>query len=94
MDPAFPGRGVLTEAPTAVLDFSLAEAPEGLGLVRIGWNAYAGNFGSARVAQKLGFRFEGTARLGAALRGELRDDWGGSLLASDDRSVQDWPILG
>lgn len=94
MDPAFRGRGLLTEACTAVLDFSLAEAPDGLGLVRIGWNAYAGNIGSARVAQKLGFHFEGTARLGAALRGELRDDWGASLLASDDRSIQAWPILG
>ncbi|GAA5226096.1 GNAT family N-acetyltransferase [Paeniglutamicibacter antarcticus] len=30
MDPAFRGRGLVTEACTAVLDFSLAEAPEGL----------------------------------------------------------------
>ena len=94
MDPAFRGQGLLTEACTAVLDFALAPAPEGLGLARIGWNAYAGNFGSARVAQKLGFHFEGTARLGAALRGELRDDWAGSLLSDDDRTVQPWSILG
>ena len=93
MDPAFRGKGLLTEACSAVIDFALAQAPEGLGVVRIGWNAYAGNFGSARVAQKLGFHFEGTARLGSALRGELRNDWGGSLLASDDRSVQQWSIL-
>lgn len=93
MDPAFRGKGLLTEACGAVIDFALAQAPAGLGVVRIGWNAYAGNFGSARVAQKLGFRFEGTARLGASLRGERRDDWGGSLLASDDRSAQTWPIL-
>lgn len=93
MDPAFRGKGLLTEACNAVLDYSLAESPEGLGLVRVGWNAYAGNIGSARVAQKLGFRFEGVSRLGAALRGELRDDWGASLLASDERSVQAWSIL-
>ncbi|MGL3808084.1 GNAT family N-acetyltransferase [Paeniglutamicibacter sp. R2-26] len=93
MDPAFRGKGLLTEACNTVLEFALAPAPDGLALARIGWNAYAGNFGSARVAQKLGFRFEGTARLGAALRGELRDDWAGSLLATDDRSVQQWSIL-
>lgn len=94
MEPAFRGRGALTEACIAVLDFGFAPSPAGLGLQRVGWNAYAGNFGSARIAQKLGFRFEGTARLGAALRGELRDDWAAGLLFSDDRTVQPWPILG
>ena len=72
---------------------SPSPVPEGPGLARVGWNAYAGNLGSARVAQKLGFRFEGTARLGAALRGQLRDDWAAGLLASDDRSATPWAIL-
>lgn len=93
MDPAFRGRGFLTEACLEVLDFAFGPAPQGLGLARVGWNAYAGNIGSARVAQKLGFHFEGTARLGAALRGELRDDWAAGLLLTDDRSVQNWPVL-
>lgn len=93
MVPAFRGRGLLTEACTGVLDFAFARPPEGLGLARVGWNAYAGNIASARVARKLGFHFEGTARLGAALRGELRDDWAAGLLATDDRRIQDWPIL-
>lgn len=89
----FRGRGILTEACTAVLDFAFAPEPSGLGLAQVGWNAYAGNQGSARVAQKLGFRFEGVSRLGAALRGERRDDWCAGLLATDDRGVQPWPIL-
>lgn len=93
MAPDFRGRGLLTEACNAVLDFAFAPAPEGLGLARVGWNAYAGNLGSARVAQKLGFRFEGTARLGAALRGQLRDDWAAGLLANDDRAPCPWAIL-
>lgn len=93
MVPAFRGQGLLTEACTRVLDFGFAPPPEGLALARVGWNAYAGNFGSARVARKLGFHFEGVARLGAALRGELRDDWAAGLLATDDRGIQDWPIL-
>lgn len=89
----FRGRGILTEAGTAVLDFALAPAPDGLGLAQVGWNAYAGNHGSARVAQKLGFRFEGVARLGASLRGERHDDWCAALLATDDRGSVSWPIL-
>ncbi|GAA4367224.1 GNAT family N-acetyltransferase [Paeniglutamicibacter cryotolerans] len=52
----------LTEAGTAVLDFAFTPRPEGL--EQVGWNAYAGNHGSARVAQKHGFRFEAVAWLG------------------------------
>lgn len=54
MDPAFRGRGFLTEACREVLDFAFGPAPQGLGLARVGWNAYAGNIGSARVAQSWG----------------------------------------
>lgn len=93
MVPDYRGKGLLTEACNAVIEFAFNETPQGLGIVRLGWNAYAGNFGSARVAQKLGFQFEGTARLGSALRGELRDDWGASLSASDVRSEHPWAIL-
>ncbi|GAA4367233.1 GNAT family N-acetyltransferase [Paeniglutamicibacter cryotolerans] len=93
MVPDFRAKGLLTEACTAVLDFALAPAPAGMGLHRVGWNALAGNRGSARVAQKLGFRFEGTARLAAVGRDGLEDDWGAGLLAPDDRTVQPWSIL-
>lgn len=93
MVPSFRGRGLLTEACQAVLDFALASEPEGMGLRRVGWNALAGNHASARVAQKLGFRFEGIARLAAVGRDGLEDDWGAGLLATDDRAVQPWSIL-
>lgn len=93
MVPEFRGRGIITEACRAVLDYGFAPDPSGLGLKRIGWNAYAGNHGSARVAQRLGFRFEGISRLAAVGRDGLEDDWGAGLLATDDRSEQPWPAL-
>lgn len=93
MVPEYRGKGLLTEACNAVLDFAFAPDPTGLGLQRVGWNALAGNHGSARVARKLGFRFEGIARLAAVGRDGLEDDWGAGLLAADDRAEQCWPVL-
>ncbi len=84
------GRGILSEAIPAVLDFGFSDV---LGLARIQWNAYAGNLASARVAQKCGLRFEGIARLGAMGRVRREDDWVAAILATDDRAPQPWPVL-
>jgi RimJ/RimL family protein N-acetyltransferase len=89
--PGARGRGLMREAAAAVVDHGFDAA--GLGLVRIGWRAYAGNAGSAAVARALGFRFEGTARLGAVGRDGREDDWLAGLLATDDRVPQPWPVL-
>lgn len=85
------GRGLLTEAARAVVDWGFS--PEGAGLERIEWNAVVGNTASARAARTLGFRYEGLRR--QALRGSTgRDDgWTASLLASDDRVPQQWTVL-
>jgi RimJ/RimL family protein N-acetyltransferase len=85
----FRGRGLLTEAASAVVDFGFGE----LGAVRIEWRAVVGNIGSARTARRLGFRFEGTLR--QALANSLgRDDaWIAGLLATDDRAPRPWPVL-
>lgn len=91
MAPEARGRGLLTEAGRAVVDFAFRPAPGGLGLLRLGWNAYAGNAASAAVARRLGFRFEGTARLGAHHRDGRVDDWTAGLLATDTRAPQPWP---
>jgi RimJ/RimL family protein N-acetyltransferase len=85
------GRGTIREAAAAVVDHGFDAA--GLGLVRIGWRAYAGNTASAAVARALGFRFEGTARLGAVGRDGREDDWLAGLLATDDRVPQPWTVL-
>lgn len=85
------GHGYLTEAAQAVIDFAFA--PEGLDLSRIEWRAIVGNTGSARVAQRLGFRYEG--RLRGAISSPLgREDlWVAGLLAQDGRAPQPWPAL-
>lgn len=49
------------------------------------WRANKGNWASRKVAWRLGFTIEGTVRAALAQRGELRDAWVGTLLATDDR---------
>ena len=87
------GRGLLTEAAQAVVEFGFARPPTGLGLIRIEWHAYAGNVASARVARRVGFHFEGTLRLGAVGRYAREDDWVAGILAEDGQSSPVWAIL-
>lgn len=90
MAPEQRGHGYLSEAVSAVVDYGF----DALGLERIEWRAFAGNTGSARVAQRNGFRFEGVRRSASVGRAGREDDWVGSLLAGDDREPQPWPVLG
>ncbi|MBC7723598.1 MAG: GNAT family N-acetyltransferase [Burkholderiaceae bacterium] len=92
--PEFRRRGVLTEAARAVVRFGIDPAPDGLGLQRIEWHAFAGNLGSAGVARNAGFRFEGTLRLGTMGRQGREDDWVAGILATDPHTQTPWPILG
>ncbi len=75
----FRGRGYTTEAARAVSHYGLRE----LGLRRLEWLAYVGNDGSRAVAEKAGYRFEGTLRSYAEQRGAFHDSWIASLLPSD-----------
>lgn len=52
------GRGIATEAATAVLRYGFAE----LGLTRIHAHHFAGNPASGRVLEKIGMSFEGRLR--------------------------------
>ncbi|MFJ3391403.1 GNAT family N-acetyltransferase [Leifsonia aquatica] len=86
------GLGLMSEATALALDYGFAPAPDGLGLQRIVWHAFAGNVASAAVARRAGFTFEGVSRLGAVHRGRRRDDWQAGLLATDPRVPNDgWP---
>lgn len=90
MTPAARGRGLVGEAARAVIDWGFS--PEGPGLARIEWRAVVGNPASHRVAQRLGFRYEG--RLRSALvngAGARADGLVAGLLADDDRTPQPWP---
>ena len=83
------GRGYLTEAAKAVIDWGFAE----LGLVRIRWQAVAGNVPSARAARALGFRYEGMQRQALTSPRGRDDGWVAGLLASDNRTPVPWPVL-
>ncbi|MCW2750644.1 MAG: acetyltransferase [Aeromicrobium sp.] len=94
MAPAFRRQGLLTEALTEALSFGFADQPDGLSLERVGWHAFTGNLASARVAQKVGFRFEGTNRQGLVGRDGREDVWIAGVLSEDDRTASTpWPML-
>jgi len=73
------GRGVMTDAARLACRFGF----EDLGLARIEWLAGVGNDASWRVAEKLGFRMEGTCRSRLLHRGERIDGWVGGLLPGE-----------
>lgn len=73
------GRGVMTDAARMACRFGF----DVLGLARIEWLAAVGNDASWRVAEKLGFRREGTLRSGLLHRGERLDAWVGGLLPGE-----------
>ncbi|WP_457099984.1 GNAT family N-acetyltransferase [Microbacterium sp. P5_E9] len=86
------GRGIVTEAARAVIDWGFSSG--GGGLDRIGWYSVAGNIPSARAAHTLGFRYEGLLRRGVVGNRGREDGWIAGLLASDDRTPQPWAVLG
>lgn len=73
------GRGYASAAVRTICAWGFSA----LRLERIGWRAYLGNDGSRRVAEKAGFTIEGVGRGVCVQRGERRDAWVGSLLATD-----------
>ncbi len=90
--PVARGRGLIVEAARAVVDWGFS--PDGLGLERIEWRAVVENPASHRVAQRLGFRYEG--RLRSALvngAGVRNDGLIAGLLTTDDRAPQEWRAL-
>ncbi|MBH5336676.1 GNAT family N-acetyltransferase [Streptomyces pactum] len=68
------GRGYTTEAGRALARWAFTE----LGVERLEWYAEVGNAGSRAVAQKIGFRMEGTLRARLLHGGSRRDGWVGS----------------
>ncbi|MFI6446073.1 GNAT family N-acetyltransferase [Kitasatospora sp. NPDC050543] len=73
------GLGYAVEAATAVAGYAFAE----LGVRRLEWYALVGNRASLTVAERVGFRFEGTLRAYAEHRGAVHDGWLAALLPAD-----------
>jgi RimJ/RimL family protein N-acetyltransferase len=73
------GAGVMTTAVDLVLSWGIEE----LNLEGFHWCAHVGNTASRRVAERCGFRVEGTVRGLLAQRGKRVDGWIGSLARED-----------
>ena len=73
------GAGVMTAAGRLACRWGF----EGAGLGRIEWWANVGNDASRRVADKLGFTFEGTCRARLLHRGVRVDGWVAGLLPGE-----------
>jgi RimJ/RimL family protein N-acetyltransferase len=73
------GRGVMERALRLLLEWGFSER----GFDTVIWWAHRGNWASRKVAWRLGFTIEGSARQWLAQRGELRDAWVGTLLSTD-----------
>ena len=87
------GRGFMTEAMRAVVEFGLSI--DGADLTRISWCAVVGNIASARAARSTGFRYEGLQRRALPHRDARLDGWFASLLHDDDRGAAPdpaWPV--
>jgi RimJ/RimL family protein N-acetyltransferase len=75
------GTGAFERALRLLIDWGFTE----LQAETLVWRAFVGNWGSRRLAWRLGFRVEGTLRQYLPHRGELRDAWVGTLLKGDPR---------
>ncbi|MFN2536609.1 MAG: GNAT family N-acetyltransferase [Mycobacteriales bacterium] len=73
------GTGIMTEALQAVCRWGFGA----LDLDHITWCAEVGNWASRAVAEKSGFRVEGTRRRLLKHRGQWVDGWVGTLLSTD-----------
>lgn len=92
LDAAHRGRGVMTEALQALVDWVFTHDVD-----ELRWEASAGNVGSAVVAQRVGFRWDGVAPISAIRPGEDPTGWHAVLRRADLGTVQAreaWPVLG
>jgi RimJ/RimL family protein N-acetyltransferase len=87
------GTGAMERAVRLLVDWGFEDREARV----IVWRANKGNWPSRKLAWRLGFSFEGTVRASLPHRGELRDGWVGTLLATDDRNPKgtwfELPIL-
>lgn len=93
LHPGARGRSIMKTALRRVVDHGLDD----LGLQAVRWEAIVGNWASRRVAYDIGFRYDGTIRLGNIQRDQLRDCWVATITRDDQRgpdgSWLDLPVL-
>jgi RimJ/RimL family protein N-acetyltransferase len=81
LDSAVGGRGLMTRSLQALIDVAL----DARSLRRIGLEAAVGNTASRRVAERLGFTFEGVKRSAGMVGDRVDDHAVYSLLVTDPR---------
>jgi [ribosomal protein S5]-alanine N-acetyltransferase len=86
LHPEARGSSIMSAALNLVCDYGFEVA----GLEVIRWRAAVGNWGSRRVASKVGFVFDGTVRRLLVHRGKLLDGWIATLTRVDPRTPQPW----
>lgn len=69
----YTGKGIGTEAVTALLDLAFARVPNGIGLHRVQANVIPTNTPSVRLARRVGFREEGYAKQYLEIAGLWQD---------------------
>lgn len=79
--PEHQGRGYATEAAAGLVDWLVSK-----GVHRIAATLDPQNLASARVLERLGFRYTGTARAAALVRGQWEDDARFEILADERRA--------
>lgn len=82
--PGARGTGAAETAVRLLLDYAF----EQLSLRYVRWHAVVPNWGSRKLAWKLGFAFDGELRGSYNDRGTARDEWVLSLAASEPRTPQ------
>lgn len=87
MSPAHQGRGYATEAAGALVDRLF----DRLHVHRVAATLDPANVSSARVLERLGFRYEGCGVKAAYVRGEWGDDDRYAILADERRAWRDRP---
>lgn len=81
LSPALRGSGLMTQAVDLVCAAAFDRA--WLAMDRVEWRALIGNYASAAVARRAGFRYEGLLRGGTLQRGVRHDCWIAGRLATD-----------
>lgn len=76
------GTGAMTRALRLLLDWGFAERE----LRTVVWYAFVGNWPSRRLAQRVGFSFDGILRGFLDQRGTPTDAWAGTLLRGELRA--------
>ncbi|RRR96058.1 GNAT family N-acetyltransferase [Glycomyces terrestris] len=84
LEPAAVGRGLVTRAVTAIIDWAVEER----GIHRVDWYAAVGNTASLNVARRLGMTREGVLRDAYLHRGERYDMEVWSVLAPEWRGAK------